>query len=69
MEKSKNTSKEQVDYNDDPVFYCSHCLSLKIKEVEGLDYCADCGGTVIKQAHINEWTELYKSRYGEEYCK
>ena len=67
MEKSNNNTEKQVDYNDEPVFYCEHCLSLNIKEIEGIDYCSNCGGTVIGQTHINDWTEKYKSRYGEEY--
>ena len=58
------------DYNDEPVFYCKDCLSLKIKTVvEGLDldYCDECGGTDIEQTHIEEWKKLYKKRYGFDF--
>lgn len=59
------------EYNNEPVYYCSFCLSLKIKTVAGgslgLDHCDDCGGTDIKSAHIDEWQELYKKRYGVNY--
>lgn len=58
------------EYNDIPVHYCKDCLSLKIKTVsEGLnlDYCDECGCTDIEQAHIEEWKELYKDRYGFDY--
>lgn len=55
-------------YNDEPVFYCKTCLSLKIKTVvSDLDYCDDCGATDIGQAHIEEWKRLYKERYGFDY--
>lgn len=64
--------EEGVNYNDEPVFYCKDCLSLKVKTVyEGLDldFCDDCGSTDIEQAHIEEWIELYKQRYGFDYLQ
>lgn len=61
---------EVEDYNDEPVYYCKNCLSLRIKSVFtglNLDYCDECGGTIIEQAHIDKWRELYKERYGFDY--
>ena len=29
-------------YNDEDVFYCSHCLSLNIRYIDDIDYCEDC---------------------------
>lgn len=57
------------EYNDIPVYYCKGCLSLKIKGVYGtdIDYCDDCGSTVIDKAHIEEWETLYKERYNINY--
>lgn len=58
------------DYNNIPVHYCQNCLSLKIKTVTdclNLDYCDECGGTDIEQAHIEEWKKLHKERYGFDY--
>lgn len=58
------------EYNDVPVFYCNHCLSLNIKTLaEGskLDYCDNCGSTDIAQAHIEEWENIYKERHGFKY--
>lgn len=58
------------DYNDEPVFYCKSCLSLRVKTVTSglnLDYCDECGSTDIEQAHIEEWKKLYKERYGFDY--
>lgn len=52
------------DYNNEPVYYCAHCLSLKIKTVAGFDFCDECGGTDIKACHINEWNKMYKDKHG-----
>lgn len=63
-----NTLKEQ--YNNEPVFYCKSCLSLKVKTVvvdSDLDYCDECGSTDIGQTSIEEWRRLYKERYGFDY--
>lgn len=64
-----NTTKEQ--YNNEPVYYCKYCLSLRIKTVAGgslgLDHCDECGGTDIGTAHISEWEDLYKNKYGVKY--
>lgn len=37
------TPKEE--YNNIPVVYCKHCLSLAIRNSDGIDYCDKCGGT------------------------
>lgn len=58
------------DYNDDPVFFCKSCLSLKIKTVaigSDLDYCDECGSTDIEQTHIEDWSKMYRERYGFNY--
>lgn len=63
-----DSSKEQ--YNNEPVFYCTDCLSLKIRTVaEGsdLDFCDECGATNIAQTSIEEWEKMYKERYGFDY--
>lgn len=63
-----NTDKEQ--YNDEPVFYCKNCLSLKIKTVvvnSDLDFCDDCGSTDVESAHIDDWKKLYRERYGFDF--
>lgn len=55
------------DYNEEPVFYCKNCLSLKVKTVpvdSDLDYCDDCGSTDIEHTNIHDWENLYKERYG-----
>ena len=61
---------EKEEYNKEPVFYCTHCLSLKIKTIpglEGLDFCDDCGATNIQETDINTWRNMYKEKYGFDY--
>ena len=61
---------DKKDFNDEPVFYCKNCLSLKIKTVPGmieLDYCDDCGSTDISKTDIETWRQLYKDRFGFDY--
>lgn len=58
------------EYNDEPVYYCKDCLSIKIKSVivgSDLDFCDECGSTNIGIAHIEEWQKLYRERYGFDY--
>ena len=45
---------KQSEYNKEPVFYCKHCLSLKIRDA-GLPevlYCDECGSTEALSANI-----------------
>ena len=58
----------QLDnYNEEPVYYCIHCLSLKIRSYEVCDYCEECGSTDIAETTIDKWQELYKKKYGTNY--
>lgn len=61
---------KREEYNKEPVFYCKHCLSLKVLSVynmEDLDYCDECGATDIGKTTIEEWQKLYKNKYGVDY--
>lgn len=59
---------KKQEYNAEPVFYCEHCLSLKVMVLDqAINYCEDCGSTETQEAHIDEWDELYKNRYGKSY--
>ena len=53
------------DYNNIPVFYCKHCLSLNIRDAgfEELVYCDHCSCIDIGEAHISEWEEMYKKKF------
>lgn len=57
------------EYNDEPVFFCEHCLSLKIKIVGGYDFCDDCGSTAVQTAHIEDWEKMYQQRYGRKFLE
>ena len=59
--------RDTTKFNEEPVLYCSHCLSLSIlgiPSVDGLDYCDDCGNTEIKSCNISDWETLYVNKYG-----
>jgi len=60
---------EKEEYNNIPVSYCPHCLSLRIVEVEDTDLlcCDECGNTDILETNIEEWKKLYKEKYGVEF--
>lgn len=61
---------DNKEFNNEPVFYCKHCLSLRIKAVPGmkdLDYCDECGATDIAQTDIETWEKMYKERFGFDY--
>lgn len=67
-----NTEQHQYDYNEEPVFYCKSCLSLKIRFIKSMqdsEYCDECGSTDIGQCSIEEWQKLYKERYGHSYLE
>lgn len=57
---------ENKEYNEEPVFYCKSCLSLKIINND-IDYCDTCGSTDTSKVSIEQWQELYKKRYGRKY--
>lgn len=58
---------EKEEFNKESVFYCVHCLSLAIKQIQGLDFCDNCGSTAIADANIKEWEEMYMKRYGKKF--
>lgn len=43
----KTKANHDNKYNEEPVYYCSRCLSLAIMESEGTLYCDKCGNTDI----------------------
>lgn len=52
-------------YNDEPVYYCKHCLSLAIKDIGIGDCCADCGSMIIGVTTLEGYDRLYKARFGK----
>lgn len=64
--------KQHNEYNAEPVLYCKHCLSLKIRNIpnmEDSDYCDKCGSTDIEECSIEEWETLYKDKYGYNFLE
>lgn len=55
------------EYNEEPVKYCAHCLSLAIMETDGTLYCDKCGSTDIKEANIFDWEKIYAAKYAGSY--
>lgn len=60
---------KKEDYNEVPVTYCSHCLSLSIKEVEGYDICQQCRGEEFEKTDITTWEKLFEEKYKEAYLE
>lgn len=63
---------EVEEYNKEPIYYCSKCLSLKIKGIgktNDFDYCDECGSTSIEKTNIEEWEKLYVQRHGHKYLE
>lgn len=50
-------------YNEEPVFYCRKCKSLKILGVDHVLYCGDCGSTEIDKSLIQEWEKIKNSKH------
>lgn len=61
------------DYNDEPVEYCTICLSLKTLTLdsgdigEDIPYCGDCGNSDLAETHIVLHNRMYKERYKKSY--
>ena len=61
---------DKESYDDEPVYYCKRCLSLKICQVpmvENQSYCEDCGTVDIGEASFEEWDAMYVQKYGHHY--
>lgn len=59
---------DKNSFNEEPVYYCPHCLSLRIKIFDSsVDYCDDCGCTDIAQTDIFTWMNMYKDKFGEDF--
>lgn len=62
--------KESINYNEEPVYYCSECLSLSVAYVdEDLCYCTKCGSGYIEKGDINKWEAKYKDKYGHAFLE
>lgn len=57
-----NTQKN--NYDDEPVHYCKHCLSLdNPKLLDNIEYCKYCGSTDFEDDSIEVWETLFENKY------
>lgn len=56
--------KRSEQYDEEPVFYCTKCLSLKILSIEGLDmcYCGKCGTVEVDTTDIHTFKKLEREK-------
>lgn len=60
------------EYNEDEdVWYCKSCLSLKIIDISDDEvipcYCDSCTSTDVGITEITTWERMYEQRYGKKY--
>lgn len=67
MTEYPGNTPSKEDYDEEPVYFCRRCFSLRIKNVTGSDFCDECGSTDIGVANIQRWKKLYLNRFGKEY--
>lgn len=63
--------------DNEPVTFCTNCLSLHVKTVEfepgpggedrNVDYCVSCGNTDMDKTDIYSWGLMYEEKYGEKF--
>jgi hypothetical protein len=58
---------KSVDYNEEPVFFCTKCLSLAVLDADGICYCNECGSTDVRTTDIFQWEEKYQKMYNKKY--
>lgn len=62
------THNSKEEYNAEPVVFCAHCLSLKIRIYDDkTSYCDDCGSTTMELTPIVNWELLYENKYKKKY--
>lgn len=73
MSKEKVILKEptysKTEYNNEPIHYCRHCLSLRILNLGEYAYCDKCGSTEIEETSIDNWEKLYMDKYGHKFIE
>lgn len=67
LKNSEIIMPSKQEYNSEPVYYCKHCLSLKIMAFDDNDYCDICGSTDIDTTDIESWEKMYENKYNLKY--
>ncbi len=66
-------NKNNEELNDDQVWYCRTCLSLKVMNLGDFEmvpcYCGveSCGSTDIGVTTFEEWDLMYQKKYKRKY--
>lgn len=69
------TNKLVNEYDEEPVYFCTECLSLAATKmtipmgngIEELYYCPYCGSISFKKCNITIWEEKVEDKYGENF--
>lgn len=71
IETEPEIGNTESKYNEEPVFYCTHCLSLKVRRIPIIEdgYCEDCNSTSIEHTSIFEWEKLYEGKFKHKYLE
>lgn len=58
-------------YNSEPIWFCKECLAPapKYNEEEGIYECSHCGNTNHFKTALQEWEDLFYSKYGRSYLE
>lgn len=61
-------AEKKAEYNKEPVIFCAHCLSLKIRVYDDkTSYCDECSSTTMELTSIEEWEKLYEQKYKKKF--
>lgn len=47
-----------AEFDEEPVYYCKHCHSLKIIGDDFFSFCDNCGSTDIDSTDIFTWEKM-----------
>ena len=59
------------DYENEPLFYCTKCLSLAVMQDGKRLWCGHCGASAehLDVTSIERWEELYQERHGQPFLQ
>ena len=63
-----DSKSKKEEYNEEPVVYCSRCLSLNIRVFDDeCSFCDTCCSTDVEVTDIGKWETMYEKRYGKKF--
>ena len=58
------------EYDNEPVWFCRDCLSLKIIKIDDKQcFCDICGNMNISETDIKTWQKLYENKYKHKFLE